>query len=337
MSTRAKQIIKLCARILVAAVLLTWVFSRVDLAQFGQALRTARWHYLLGVWAFTAVFFGLQSLAMQSVLKRQDCRVSVSTLFGASVITALYSLVLPGILSTGVKWYILKRHTGKGSNVLTSMLYNQVMLSVVMTAIGLAGLILTNPTSVFFPDTERRWVLPVACAVLLAALGVLCVLVLNGRTGGIAIRLLTAVLRPLPSVVQEKGRNVLTQIAVFQNAGLKFHLTIASINTVAGLLVGLLIYLFAAGAAYVDVSVGILIWLCAIVFILSKVPISVANLGVRELTLVGLLTAYGVSKPASLLMSMILFSALIFMAALGVLYQLFWLAKANRQGGSDED
>jgi hypothetical protein len=66
---------------------------------------------------------------------KQDCWVGEYIL--ASCI-GLYSLILPGILSTGVKWYILKRLTGKGTQVLSSMLYN-CHASVVMAVIGLAA------------------------------------------------------------------------------------------------------------------------------------------------------------------------------------------------------
>jgi hypothetical protein len=40
--------------------------------------------------------------------------------------------------------------------------------------------------------------------------------------------------------------------------------------------------------------------------------------------LVSVLPAYGATQSASLLMSLILLSSLVFMAALGVVYQLLW-------------
>jgi len=45
---------------------------------------------------------------------------------------------------------------------------------------------------------------------------------------------------------------------------------------------------------------------------------------------VGLLALYGVDKSQALLMSMILFSALIVMAIIGVVYQLFWTITAKK-------
>jgi len=61
-----------------------------------------------------------------------------------------------------------------------------------------------------------------------------------------------------------------------------------------------------------------------------RIPISVANLGVREFTLVGLLALYGVDKSQALLMSMILFSALIVMALIGAIYQLSWTVSEKK-------
>ena len=325
MTNRAKKTVKLVARLLVALVLLVWVFARVDLEQFQQTVRATQWRYLIDLWAFTVVFFLAQSLALQRILKKQDCDVRLMRLFGASTVTTLYGLILPGFLSVGVKWYILKKHTGKGSNVLSSMLYNQVMFSLAMTVVGLVGLIVTNPTSYLFPRAKLTWLLPVLCAAALGLIVGMSALLLNGRTGRVMTRFLANLLKPLPQRLQTRGREILGQLEVFQCAGARFHLGIAGLNLLNSFLVGLLIYLSAARAAHVTVGVGVLIWLCAIVYVLGKLPISIANLGVREVTLVGMLGAYGVAKPTALLMSMTLFSAVLFMAALGGIFQLIWV------------
>ena len=331
MALRIRPLCKLLIRLSITVALLLWVFARVDTEQFRQTVRAAKWQYLIGVWLSAALFFLVQSAVMKWILKKQDCEVGLNTIFGASSITTLYSLALPGILSAGVKWYILKRSTGKGANVLSGMLYNQVLLTGVMMAVGLAGLIVTNPTDSVFPHAQRPWLLPATCSILMVLLLLSFVLVLNERTGGAAIRLLEALLGPLPRAVREKGRQVLAQIAVFQTVGLRFHLTVALIDAVQSMLVNLLMYFFAARAAGIVIPIGVLIWLGALVFTLGRIPISVANLGVREVTLVGLLAGYGVARPAALLMSMILFSAVVFMACVGVSYQLFWAAQFKKQ------
>jgi len=329
MSVRTKQVIKLLAKVSVAAALLAWVFSKVDLTDFRQAVRDARWQYLIGVWGSTAMFSWVQSVALRWILKKQDCDVSVNTIFGATCVTSLYGLVVPGFVSTGIKWYILRRTTGKGANVLSAMLYNQMALTVVMMGVGLVGMIVVNPTRVLWPDAAASWIVPSASGVFLAAIVLVSALILNERTGGPLIRLLMASLKPLPDAVREKGRTLLEQIATFQSAGWRFHLAIVAINVVDSLLVGLLWYLFAARAASVVVPTSVLIWLCALVFLLGKLQITVAGLGVREVTLVALLAPYGVARSSALLMSMILLSSMVFLAALGLVYQLVWAVQSR--------
>lgn len=331
MSIRIKQIVRLILRISVAAVLLVWVFSKVDLSRFRETVAAARWQYLIGVWGATALFSWVQSVTLRWILKQQGCEVSTNLIFGATCVTSLYGLVLPGFVTTGVKWYILRRTTGKGTNVLSAMLYNQTTITVVMMVVGLLGLIVVNPTKALWPASQRSWILPVVSGVSLVAILLISVLALSERTGGPVLRLLMAALEPLPTAVREKGRTLLSQLATFQSAGRRFHLVIGLVNVIDAVLVGLLWYLFAAWAAAVVVPISVLIWLCAIVFVLGKIPISIANLGVREVTLVVLLADYGVSQPAALLMSMILFSSLVFLAALGVAYQVAWAIQSKKQ------
>ncbi|MHC4752443.1 MAG: lysylphosphatidylglycerol synthase domain-containing protein, partial [Planctomycetota bacterium] len=161
MTTRTKQLTTLLIRILITTGLLIWVFSRIDLQQFWQTVRTARWQFLIAVWGLTVVIFWIRSINLQLILKKQNCKVNVTTIFGASAVTSLYSMILPGVLSTGAKWYILKKGSGKGSNVLSSMLYNQLSTMVVMTVFGLAALMIANPTSLLIANAENQWLLPV--------------------------------------------------------------------------------------------------------------------------------------------------------------------------------
>lgn len=319
MSDRTKQVLKLAAKFCVAIALLALAFSLMDRESFRKSILAAQWRYLVGVWLATVLFSGLQAYALRIILRQQDCEVGLHALFATTCVTAYYSLFLPGIVSTGVKWYILKRATGKGVNVLSSMVYNQATLSVVMVVAGLAALGLAG-----MPQTGRSAHLLFTCLGLAALVLTLSILALSERTGGPTLRLFLAALRPLPRWIREKGVALLEQIRVFQTAGWRFHLTVALINLIDGLPVGLLIYYLAARAAHVVVPLGALVWLCAVVFVLGKIPITVANLGVREVTVIGLLGLYGVDQSAAFIMSMVMFSGQIFLGLLGAGYQLYW-------------
>jgi hypothetical protein len=330
MTTRTKKLIKFLIRILVTTILLIWVFKQVDLHQFGQTIKMARWHYLIVVWALAAVIFWFNAVRLRLILKKQGCDVKTANIFRASAITCLYSLVVPGFLSTGVKWYILTKDTGKWGNVLSSMFYNQFSSIIVMTVFGLVALIITNPASLLLAGTSNQWILPFICVTLLIAVVIFVLLLLNCRTGGIIINILRFCLKPLPETIRQKGLHTLEQIALFQVAGYRFHLVMALIVIANTLFGGAIIYALAAKSANISAPFTVLIWLWAVVYILGRLPISIANLGPREATLIGFLALYSVDKSQALLMSMILLSASVFMAAIGAIYQLLWSVRAEK-------
>jgi glycosyltransferase 2 family protein len=330
MTATSKKLIKFLIRILITAGLLIWVFSQVDFEQFLKTVKSARWQFLIAVWIFTVILFWIRSIKMRLILKKQDCLISTNTIFGATAVTCLYSMILPGILSTGVKWYILKKGTGKSGNVLCSMIYNQWLIMTIMTVFGLAALMFTNPASLSISSSANQQLVPVVCGIILIAVIAVSLLLLNRRTGGKITKAIAALLKPLPAKIQQKGLEMLAQIATFQTAGFGFHLKITAISTIDTLIGGVIIYVLSARAANVNAPVATFVWLCALIYILGRIPVSIANLGVREAMLVVLLAPYGVEKPQALLMSMILFSALIVMAVIGAGYQIFWTVTAKK-------
>ena len=337
MKTPGRQLAKLLIRVLVTAGLLVWVFSQIDLGQFGQAVKTAKWQLLIAVWVLTVIFFWIRSIKMQLILKKQDCKVGIATIFRASTVTSLYSMILPGVLSTGAKWYILKKDSGKGSNVLSSMVYNQLLTMFIMIVFGLAALMITNPVLLLKTDANNRWLLPLICGIFLTIIIVIILLLLNSRTGGKINNGFGFLLKSFPLKIRQKGREILDQISTFQAAGAGFHLKIASITTIDTLIGGVIVYILSARAANVTAPVGVLVWICAAICVLGRIPISMANLGVREVTLVGLLGIYGVEKSQALLMSMIIFSSLVFMAVIGAMYQMSWAVGSKKYAKSNDE
>ncbi len=331
MTIRSRQLVRLLIRVAITTSLLAWVFSQIDLEQFRQAVSAAKWQFLIATWGLTALLFWIRSVKMKYVLEKQDCHVSINTLFGATTITALYSMIMPGMLSTGVKWYILKKITGKGSNVFSSMLYNQLATLIVMMVFGLAALMIANPTPLLLPNSDNTWFLSAVCGILLVLTIFVSLLMLNNRTGGRMIKVFELLFIPFGSRIQHKGLEILGQIADFQTAGAGFHLLFVAATIVDTLIGGSAAYFLAARGANIAAPIGVLVWLCAAVYVLGRLPISVANLGIRESLLVWFLSVYGVEKPAAILMAMILFSCLVVMAVVGAMYQLSWAVKEKKK------
>lgn len=318
MRQKNKQIIKFILRLLITVSLLFLVIYKMDLSQFGQSINSAKPQYLLIVWMLMILGFWVRSVKMHYILKKQQCYVKHTKIFGASAVTSFYSLIMPGLLSTGAKWYILKQYTGKGSNVLSSMMYNQLTETPVKILLGLAAIMIANPFGL--------WQISVGCLVIMVSIITGCIVLLSNKEQPRISKFLSLLMQPFPKKIRTKAKTILDQIKVFQNTGLLFHFKMAAVSLVDNMIM-ILMYIFAAKSAGITVPAIAIVWQSSAVYVLGKLPISVANLGVREFTLVEFLGLYGVEAPAALLMSMIIFSAIIVMAAIGACCQIFWMVK----------
>ncbi len=330
MAQKSVQLLKLFIRILVTTTLLVLAFHKTNLREFWQTIIAANWQYLIGVWAATIFMFLVNSYKLRLILKTQDFDVSVARIFGINAVTTLYGMVMPGMLSWAVKWYLLIKRTGKGAAVFSGLVYNQLSTTVIMMVFGLGTLALTNPVKLGAANTKNQFILPFVCVVLLVAVVAGAILLLGKRTGGKIMNAVNYLLRPLPAALRQRAGQVLMQISVFQTLKYRFHFLMALISTIGTVVGGVILYVFAAKAANVNISIMVLVWLWTVIFILQRVPISIANLGVREATITSLLSLYNVEKSSALLMSMLIFSATVFMVGIGAFYQLFGILTPNK-------
>ena len=316
--------VKLAIRILVTFGLLAWVFSYIDYQTLCRTVRETRIGYLIVLWGISLAFLALRSFRMRLILKQQALDVGTLAIFKISAVTLLYGFVLPGFMSSGVKWYILKKATGKGTNILNGMLYNQLSELIIMSACALIVLIVTNPTSLLFPGAGRLWLLPAVCSIILLALVAVTLFLLNSRTSGYILSILSYMMKVLPSKIRLKGRQALSEVVMLQGAGWRFHVRMALLTFITQVVGTIIVYMLAAKAANINILLTVLIWLPSIIFVLGRIPITIANLGVRELTLVGILAAYDVGRSSALLMSMIVFSSLVIKAIVGAGIMVHW-------------
>ena len=322
--------LKYSTRIVFTIGLLVWVFHIVDIQKSAQMTKTARWEYIGILFLMVNLLFLLQGLKGRYIFAKQGCDVSVGRLYCLSALVSLYGLILPGILSTGIKWYILKKDTGKGGNVLSAMAYNQLSIMVVMVAFGCAAFIADNPVTRLTEDAKVVWICSAAAGLILAVLLGLFLLLVNRSMGQKAVGAVMRTIKFLPENVVRKIDKVLHQIAQFQTAGYRFHFTVLVLTIIINLGGAVAIYFISAKASNIVVPLGTLIWISGVLYILGRLPISIGNLGVREVALVGLLPLYGVDKSSALLMSITVFCGLLFRALIGAICQLVLTFRTRR-------
>jgi len=326
-----KRLAKFILRFSVTAGLLIWIFRQIDLEEFWHIVEIAQWKHFVILMVLIVISNWMEAIKMKLILKKQDCNISVNAFFGISAIQVLYALILPGLFSHGLKWFLLKKYTGKGYNVFCSLVYNQ--LSMMAARIGCACIVLTvtNPAKIVFRNIESQFLLPAVCATLLVVTFLVFLLLLNPKAGGRIISGIGFVLRPFPVKLRYKIKQTLVQLTAFQHVSYRFHFFIGAFNILLYLFIVFSIFGLSAKIVNLSVPMDVFVWLGAIMYFLNLVPVSTANLGIREITLVGILPFYGVEKSAALLMSMVIFFSGFFTSLLvGSVYQIIWCAYPDK-------
>ena len=321
MTEKSKRILKLLLRLAVTAGLLWLILGRINLDGLAEALGSAKWSYVVLSWAIGIGAYWIRAVRLRFILEKQDCRVPTRTIFGASAVTTLYSLILPGVISVGVKWYILRSFTGKAARVLSAMVYNQVSEILVRVLLSLIVVALVSPVS-------GRWISGLCLVV--AVVTVACsLLLLHPLASRKLVVVSEFVLKPLPAVVRRGVTKTIESSRTFASCGWPFHGKVAGFNVISTLL-SAVIYLCVARATGISVPLTAFIWQASVVFVLARLPISVANFGVREVTLIGFLSLYGVDATTAVSFSLLVFSNALLMAGIGFFVQLFGMSRSDK-------
>ncbi|MCP4449973.1 MAG: hypothetical protein GY809_00810, partial [Planctomycetes bacterium] len=186
----------------------------------------------------------------------------------------------------------------------------------------------TNPlVQLDLTESQITWLSCIAICLFLAILAAFAFLLSQRAGAKIDVALLRAI-SAAPEVFRKRAEPILQHFKIFRTLGPGFHIAILVFGLLTGALGGGVFYMLAARATHIQVPFVAYVWMYVIIFVLGRIPVTLSNCGLREFVLMGLLGVYGVKAPVALLMSMIIFSAHIFIAFIGALYQISWsLAK----------
>ena len=126
--------------------------------------------------------------------------------------------------------------------------------------------------------------------------------------------------RLLPQLIASKLGKLVEVVTAFRELDRSVILRIAIISTIAFLLFVISSYIV-ANALGIAISFTALIWIRAMVFMLTLIPISVAGIGLRELGFAGALALYGIDMQAAIAFSFANFGLQLGIAAIGALFE----------------
>lgn len=320
LSGNKKKWIRLLGTVLFVAILLL----QVDLGEVLAAFR--EFSPLLYLWVFVLFLFGMfiSSIRWKILLASQDIHVGLGRVFRFYLLGYIWNFTLPSSMGGDiVKIYkIIGEDTGKQKAT------GATLATVMDRVLGLFAMVLLIGLSVsaniYLPPWSRV-TLSIGCAVFLLSM----LLLISGKLPWVSQALLRLAglfsLRP-------KVEKILSAMRLFgQRPG---WLLLAFVISVVFQLLGVFNQWLAFKVVAVDVPIAPLFFAVLLTRMLTALPISIGGVGLKEVGMLGLLAAVGISSSQIISYSLVSYSQiLLLISAYGV---TMILPKLTRRGRRDQ-
>ena len=134
----------------------------------------------------------------------------------------------------------------------------------------------------------------------------------------------------LPKALHAKSVQFLDSMRRFANLSFNYHVGITGLSITAELITGGAAYLLAI-ALELPLDFVTVVWLRALSFVISMLPITLNGLGLREGSFLVLLGPYGITPDAAVAYSLLLFGTQVFIGLVGGLIELTALWRAPKR------
>ncbi|MCG5238935.1 lysylphosphatidylglycerol synthase transmembrane domain-containing protein [Azospirillum doebereinerae] len=301
-------------KLLVSAGILLFLLSRIDLVEVLHEFGGMQPSLAAAAMALLAATHAVNALKLGVLLPERR----VGSLFAYTLIAQAYALLLPGqIAGEAVKAYRLSRGNGaEAGGVVSAVVFDKLVGGFAILLLSLTGL-LTEPTR--FGGGGAVWATAAALGILLLSVAALAV----HPVQTVLLRLFRSdadgwrgwIGRHLSRFLESWRAQAMQPRTV---ALCLAYGVLSQTLTVAGCV------LFGMG---LGIDLGYAIW-CVIIGMLTVVllaPLTIGGLGLREISLVGMLGHFGVAPDRALALSLAIFAFQIMVAVLGIAVDLLVL------------
>lgn len=312
-----RRLVVTAARFLVAAGVLAYLVTRIDLASVWGTMRDTPPAAVAEAFVIWLVGWWIVSYRLGLLMQAQGVRMGTFEALEINLATLFYGLFLPGGNLTGilVRFYRLSRAGGRYAAGLLAMASDRVAATAAISAVGLICWLLDpadKPTAAF--------------AVLMASAGVVIATLMpfaaSQQLRRLARALKTRSLEWIWAALRRTGE-AFDAIAHLPPRRIAFLLFLSCLSQVPGIIS----FAILARALGLPLSLATLGWVRSVTLIVTALPISIAGLGVREGMLLLLLRPYGIADHDALAFSLLVFAVTIVGSGLlgGVLEAFRWL------------
>jgi uncharacterized protein (TIRG00374 family) len=287
------------AKILVLLGLFAGLLWIVPVGEIINAMLTADPRYVaLGlVSGFVSTY--LTAVEMTVLVRKQQINIGLNGVFAINLAAKFYAQFAPGnIVASGVKWYRLSAPDGKPEEALVAIAFFRLLEIFLSVAAGLCFWIVSGQESIHI---NMIWPVALIVGTTLLWIGVtrysLPVYEWIKRIGQETFKK-----SPWQAILKRFDRFIK---AVSAYSDLKaWELLLAIFAGLASLLVGVLSNLFLARSVDIGISFLDMGWIYTVVILLAQMPfVPAGGLGVREISLVFILSTFGIGPELALAFS----------------------------------
>lgn len=320
---RNQKIVQIAKTVIIVALLLS-LFSIIPIPSVWEVIQASN-PYLLII----GIFLGLPSIYARSILlglitQKQGLALSFNRLFRVNMVIKFYLLFLPGgLVGSGLRWAKVSQY-GKSAETLGAIAYNRVIEFFVVIISGIF---------LYLVGVDQE----------IMDFNILILFVLGLFVGFFIFLYSTRILTRLfekstkksfkhgfVQKVWEYFDRVLNSMKIYSELTIKESLLIFGASFFGYILI-LASYILIARSIGIDISIFDLGWTHAVVFFAAFTPLSIAGgLGIRDVSLVFMLSLFGVDPEVALAFSLLIFSRGVFLSLIGGMVALYEVMDKKR-------
>jgi glycosyltransferase 2 family protein len=291
-----KRRLVLLARFAVAAALIVWLFRRSGgLAPVWNAFRAANPAWVGVAFAGMLLIQLVIAHRLQRLTAAAGAGLGTREVLAINLSTLFYGLFLPGggITAIAIRFYRLTRSDRPYAGALVAILADRVLATAALCVTGLVFWLLD--------DAGRSH--PALIVLLVTTAGSL--LALAAMFSAAPARLAGTLASRLP-LLRDGWPRVEEALAICRALPMRGRIEVAGLSIAAHVL-GTVVYVVLARALAIATPFVALGWMRAVSGLATLVPISISGLGLREGTMVAMLTGRGVPHAGAFAYSLLIF------------------------------
>jgi glycosyltransferase 2 family protein len=267
-------------------------------------------------------------LAYQTKISLVPFNIQINTfnIFKIHLITSFYSLILPGeLLTGGVTWYLLSKDNGKRAEVASVLVYLRILNIITLIPFALLG--------IYFEPRLKEYDVQFYIFIFGFLLLIMLLPFFWSKLAFFIEFIFNYIISLIPlkrisKRLLEANRNVWHSVRINQEMPIHFVVKIVILSFFCQLLSIIALY-FLLEMVNIHLSFSVVSWLLALLVIISFIPLTIAGIGIRDLSLIFVLQEfYAISSESSLLLStVILLVSTIFFGIWGGYYALTYQSK----------